>query len=133
MKKTSTGTFILPKGGAVVTNAGTVTGLHENVICSTADQVTQGAVGAGAVAGNCLPLATCRHGIGCCICAGGPAHLGRIGTTYQATGHIQGRTRLWRGQTFKNILIKHLYLEGKIFMGEFHVVLPVFKVTVSLC
>lgn len=96
-KKTANSTFILPKGGAVVADAGAICGSHKNVIYLTADQVTQGAVGAGATAGNCLPPASCCHSIVCCICTGSPAHLGSIGTTYKVTGHIQGSTWLWRG------------------------------------
>lgn len=75
-------TSILPKGGTVVADACAISGSHKNVICLSADQVIHGAVGAGAAAGKCLSCTSCCHGIGQCICTGGPTHLGSIGSTY---------------------------------------------------
>lgn len=66
----------------MVADACAISGSHENVVCLAADQVIQGAVGAGAAAGYGLSRARCCHGIGQCICTGDPTHLGSIGSTY---------------------------------------------------
>lgn len=80
--KPANSTFILSKGGTVVADACAISGSHKNVIWLAADQVIQGAVGAGTAAGKGLSPTSCCHGIGQCICTGDPAHLGSVGSTY---------------------------------------------------
>lgn len=81
----------------MVADACAIGGSHKNVICLAADQVIQGTAGAGAAAGKGLSHASCCHGVGERVHTGGPTHLGAVASTYEATGHIQGRTWLWRG------------------------------------
>lgn len=55
----SLSTFFLSEGGTVVADAGAVSGSHNKVVWPATDQVSQRAVGAGAAAGEGLPIAGC--------------------------------------------------------------------------
>lgn len=89
-------TLFLPEGGAVVTNTGTVSGRHLNVIDLSTAQWTQGAVRGGAAACEGLTTAGGFYIVTYCITAGGPEHLSGSSTTHHLAGHIRWRTRLWK-------------------------------------
>ena len=92
----SLGTWVLCEGSAAVADTGAVSRGHVNVVRLATDQVTQRAVGAGAVAGEVLSPAVGFHIVARCIRTGGPGQSGHASTTDQLAGHIRGRTWLWR-------------------------------------
>lgn len=87
-------TFFLSEGGTVVTDTGAVSGSHENVVRLAADQVTQRAVGAGAVADEGLLVAGSCQSVARCICTGGPCDMSGAGAAEQLAGHVEGSARL---------------------------------------
>lgn len=94
-------TWVLSEGSSVVADTGAVGGSHENLVHLPTDQIAQRAVGAGAVAAECLCIAGGFHIVAHCIRTGGPGHLSHASSTHQPAGHIRRRTRLWRGNQIK--------------------------------
>lgn len=97
----SLSTLVLPVGGTVVADTVAVRGLHHNVIVSAADQVTQCAVGARAVAGEGLSIVGGYHSIAHCVFTGGPQHLGSSSTADELAGHVRGSAWLCKGNQIK--------------------------------
>lgn len=87
-------TFFLSEGGTVVTDTGAVSGSHQNVVWLAADQVTQRAVGAGAVADEGLLVAGSCQSVTRCIRAGGPGDVSGTSAAEHLAGHVEGRAWL---------------------------------------
>lgn len=84
----------MSEGGAVVTDTGAVSGGHENVVRLAADQVTQRAVGAGAVADEGVLVAGSCQSVAHSVYTGSPGDVSSASATEQLAGHVEGRAWL---------------------------------------
>lgn len=87
--------------GTVVADACAISGSHKDVVGLPTDQVTQGAVWAGAATGEVLSAADGFQGIAHCVGTRWPGYLRSGSATHPLTGYIRGRTWLWRGKQNK--------------------------------
>lgn len=106
----SLSTLVLYEGSTEAADTDTISGSHKNVVLLATDQVTQCAVEAGAAAGEGLSIAGGFHSIGHCICTGCPGYECSAIAKDQLTGHIRGRTWLYRGKQLKHTPLLMIFL-----------------------
>lgn len=83
----------------MIADAGAISCCHENVVRLATDKAAQGAVRGCGSAGEVLSSTNGCQGIADSISTGGPVDVSSAGGADYLTGHISGRTGLWRSGT----------------------------------